>query len=162
MKIESLKNIMIVSIAILPYMKYKAFMILKLLFNHAPKWAILWKINLKTKLWLNSKIRYLVNERRCTRDSTRRKGISLQLKRTWRREKRKFQNREFDKIIDEFKNLDRLQVAHETSIRKRMPKVRPHDQDFKLFWSSIFYTEQIKMNHDHIDFDALSRIEKFS
>ena len=82
------------------------------------------------------------------------------MKRTWRREKRKFPNREFDKIIDEFKNLDRLQVAHETPIRKRMPKVRPHDQDFKLFWSNIFRTEQIKMNHDHIDFDALSRVEK--
>ena len=81
----------------------------------------------ESKPWLNSEIRHLINERRCTRDSRRRKEISLQLKRTWRREKRKFQNREFDKIIDEFKNLDRLQVVHETSIRKTMPKVSSHD-----------------------------------
>ena len=89
--------------------------------------------HLKQLVWKNDEIRSIIAQRRSTTNNDEKKGLSLKLKKLWRREKRKHQNQQFEKIHDELKSQDRLEIAQDIPIKRRLPKNRPDPMEMHQF-----------------------------
>eukprot|EP00973_Karenia_brevis_P074679 10377786-Karenia_brevis.AAC.1 len=89
------------------------------------------------KPWLNEEIRKLMHERGNTKDKLRRKDLSKRLKKMIRQSLRKWKDTKTVQILDEFKQLDRLQ---QIGIRHQIEntETKPHPDDFAKILEEIY------------------------
>ena len=78
---------------------------------------------------MNSEIQDLTRKRSNSRNQEERKILSIKLKKIWRREKRKYQNKSFDQILNEFKKFKNFDHIRDAPIKRRMPKSKPNEED---------------------------------
>ena len=111
------------------------------------------------KPWMNSEIQDLIRKRSNTRNQEERKMLSIKLKKVWRREKRKYQNKSFDQILNDFKKFENFDRVRDAPIKRRMPKSKPNEEDVHRSWSNIFLSEMGRMTCNDINFEALADVD---
>ena len=109
----------------------------------------------KSKSRMPDEIVKLIQNRRASRNKEQRGALTKLIRKRIRQEVRKRKDEQFDQILEEFKNLDRLSKAGVIKEHKLDMEI-PEDSEFTQFLADVY--AQVEYENKNIDHISISQL----